>query len=422
MEHLLFATYLILFAWLITRIRFFRNSGLSPAQLIIVFLLKVMAGIFYGWIGVYYGEMARMVDTWVHHYSGLKEYEVLLNNPALFFSEVFQTPYESGFSKFLTSKDSWWNDIKYVSFVKMLGIFNLFSFGNYYINIILYSFLTLFGPIAVYKMMKHAFATEGILLFIIAFFIPSFLYWTSGLHKDGLMFTAIALIIYELYFWLAGEKFSLQKTLIILFGIGIILLLRGFLIGILIPVLLAWIICAKSKKRPLLILATVYLIFIILFFSAKYIHPKLDFPQAVAQRQSEFAKLKGGSEVNVESLQPNLKGFISNFPQAVDLSLIRPHFSDAKHLLSLTASIEIHLILLLIVIMLLFRRKDFELSPFILFCFSFVMFICLMTGYTVNFLGAIVRYRAIALPFLVIPVVMMTDWKVLVRRFSKSHI
>jgi hypothetical protein len=50
------------------------------------------------------------------------------------------------------------------------------------------------------------------------------------------------------------------------------------------------------------------------------------------------------------------------------------------------------------------------------------MFICLMTGYTVNFLGAIVRYRAIALPFLVIPVVMMTDWKALVRRFSKSHI
>jgi hypothetical protein len=277
----------------------------------------------------------------------------------------------------------------------------------------------LFGPIAVYKMMKHAFATEGILLFIIAFFIPSFLYWTSGLHKDGLMFTAIALIIYELYFWLTGEKFSIQKAVIILFGIGIILLLRGFLIGILIPVLLAWIICAKVKKRPLLTLGVVHLLFYIAgFFSAKYIHPKFDFPQAVAQRQSEFAKLKGGSEVNVNALQPNLKGFILNFPQALDLSLIRPHITDAKHLLSLAAAIEIHLILLLIIIMLFFRNRHVKLTPFILFCFSFVLFICLMTGYTVNFLGAIVRYRAIVLPFLIIPVVYMTNWEGIKRRFQ----
>ena len=418
MEHLLFATYLILFAWLVTRIRFFRNSGLSPAQLIIVFLLKVMAGIFYGWIGVYYGEMARMVDTWAHHYSGLEAYKLLLNNPITFFSEIFQTPYESGFSKFLTSKDSWWNDIKYISFIKLLGIFNLLSFGNYYTNIIFFSFLTLFGPIAIYKVMKHAFSGGGLLLFILTFFIPSFLYWTSGLHKDGLMFTAIALIIYEIYFWLTGEKFDIRKAVIVIFGFFIILLLRGFLVGILIPLLLAWIICSKVKVKPLLTLTVIYFIFIAGFFAAKYIHPKFDFPQAVAQRQNEFARLKGGSEVKVNALQPNLKGFILNFPQALDLSLIRPRLTDAKHLLSLAAAIEIQLILLLIIIMFFFRNRHVKLTPFILFCFSFVLFICLMTGYTVNFLGAIVRYRAIMLPFLIIPIVYMTNWEGIKRRFQ----
>jgi len=68
LEHLLFAAYLVLFSWLIIKVPFFKKSGLTPAQLIIIFLLKVIAGIFYGWIGVYYGNLAQMVDTWMFHY------------------------------------------------------------------------------------------------------------------------------------------------------------------------------------------------------------------------------------------------------------------------------------------------------------------------------------------------------------------
>ena len=42
-----------------------------------------MAGIFYGWIGVYYGEMAQMIDTWAYHQESFQEYELLLSNPSL---------------------------------------------------------------------------------------------------------------------------------------------------------------------------------------------------------------------------------------------------------------------------------------------------------------------------------------------------
>ena len=57
MEYLLFIAYLVLFAWLVTRVKFFNTTGLSHPQLVIIFLLKVMAGIFYGWIGLYYGGL-----------------------------------------------------------------------------------------------------------------------------------------------------------------------------------------------------------------------------------------------------------------------------------------------------------------------------------------------------------------------------
>jgi hypothetical protein len=100
LEYLLFVAYLILFAWLVTKVKFFSRSGLSEPQLIIVFLLKVMAGIFYGWIGLYYGNLAQMVDTWAFHYGGVHEYHVLYSNPHDYFLNLFRNPYEGGISKF----------------------------------------------------------------------------------------------------------------------------------------------------------------------------------------------------------------------------------------------------------------------------------------------------------------------------------
>jgi hypothetical protein len=71
LEYLLFVVYLIFFSWLVTKIRFFTATGLSKPQLIIIFLLKVIAGIFYGWMGQYYGELAQMMDTWKYHYNAI---------------------------------------------------------------------------------------------------------------------------------------------------------------------------------------------------------------------------------------------------------------------------------------------------------------------------------------------------------------
>ncbi len=35
----------------------------------------------------------------------------------------------------------------------------------------------------------------------------------------------------------------------------------------------------------------------------------------------------------------------------------------------------------------------------------------MMIGYSVNFLGAIVRYRSIILPFLIVPIVALINWQ-----------
>ncbi|MBD0378062.1 MAG: hypothetical protein ICV51_20845 [Flavisolibacter sp.] len=409
MEHLLFAGYLILFAWLVTKINFFTRSGLTAAQLIILFLLKVMAGIFYGWIGVYYGEMAQMMDTWAYHYASIQEAHLLQQNPQQFFTGLFQNDYHD-YGRFLSSENSWWNDLHSNFLIKIFALFQLLSFGNYYINVIFYSFITLFGPIAVYRIMILEFPAKKIVVLLATFLVPSFLYWTSGIHKDGLIFLGLALITFHFYFGLR-KGFTWYGIVTIMLGLLVILVLRNYLLLILVPALIAWWLAEQLRFKPLLTFGVVYASFIFLFFSARHIHSGLDFPKAVVEKQQAFLKLKGGSFVPVREIEPNVLSFIINAPQALSLTVLRPYPSDVKHLLSLAAAVEVVLLLLLFLTFLVFfRHYGAPIDPFLLFCLFFSLSVLLTIGYTVNFLGAIVRYRSIILPFLVVPLAAHIDW------------
>jgi hypothetical protein len=407
---LLFAAYLILFAWLITKVRFFKNSGLSNSQLIILFLLKVMAGILYGWIGVYYGEMAQMIDTWAYHYQGLVEYHLLLSDPVRFFTSLFDNSYPHGYGRFLTSDNSWWNDLKANFYLKIVAILHLFSFGHYYVNVILYSFLSMFGPVAVYRIMRDIFPGRNLVVIAATFLVPSFLYWTSGLHKEGIIFTGLALVVYHIYFGLKEGRFPFYRVACILLGFVLVLALRNFLIVILVPTLFAWILATRLKFSPILTYIGVMFLFGIFFFSARYLVPQLDFPQAVVTKQQEFLGLGGNSAVAVRTLEPSFSSFIRNVPQALSLSAMRPYPSDVRHLLSLAAAIEINLLLVLFIVFVFFHRKTADPSPFMLFCLFFSFATLMMIGYSVNVLGAIVRYRSVVFPFLLVPMAAMIDW------------
>jgi len=408
--YLLFAAYLILFAWLITKVKFFNRSGFSSSQLVILFLLKVMAGIFYGWIGVYYGQMAQMIDTWAYHVESLNEYRLLTSHPVDFFTSLFHNTYEGGYTNFLSSKNSWWNDVKANFLIKIMAVFDLFSFGNYYVNVIFYSFLSLFGPMAVYRIMKDVFPKEKVPLLIAIFLVPSFLYWTSGLHKEGLIFLGLSLIMYHFYFGFKERRFTATRILMILFGFVLMLILRNFLVLPLVSPLGAWILCYKTKWKPVLVFTTVFAIFLVLFFTSKYLVPGMDLPQSVVEKREDFISLQGHSSVEVNQLKPTFVSFMQNAPQAFSLSMLRPYPSDVRHLLSLAAALETAAILLFFLVFLFWRKKGLELSPLLLFCLFFSVGVLFMIGYSVNNLGAIVRYRCIVFPLLLAPLAAKIDW------------
>lgn len=413
MEYLLFAGYLIFFAWLVTKISFFKTSGLSKPQLIIIFLLKVITGIFYGWMGIVYGGFARIKDTWSFHHNGVIEYQLLGNNPKEYFTNLFHNPYQNGLGSFFGSIGSYWNDLKGNVFIKILSIFDVFSFGHYYINVIFYSFITLFGPMAFYKVMKDVFPGRKTAVLLSAFFIPSFFYWTGGIGKEGLIFVGIGLIIYHMYRGNKEKKFGLKRIAGILLGMLILLLLRNFLLIIVIPPIIAWLLAYRFSRYSLACFVSVYVFFGILFFTLRYFDPRLDFPQAVVDKQQAFIQIVGNSSIPIKQLKPNAISFLINIPQAITLSILRPYPGDIKHLLSLGAAIEIDLLLFLFILLLIKRKKDviIQYKSTIYFCLFFSFSVLLAIGFSVNNLGAIVRYRSTILPLLIVIPAALINWK-----------
>ena len=423
MEYFLFISYLVLFAWLVTKTRFFIKTGLSKPQLVIIFLLKVIAGIFYGWMGHFYGGFARMVDTWNFHHNSLIEYQILRNNPYEYFTNLFHDPYTgNGIDSFFGSKDSYWNDLKSNAFIKLLSVFDIFSFGHYYVNVIFYAFISLFGVMAIYRVMIDVFPKQKNVVLVATFFVPSFFYWSSGIHKEGLIFAGIALIIYHIYFGNKEKRFGVKRWLGIVLGLLILLILRNFVAVIIIPAIIAWLLANKWPKYGLSCFILIYLFCGIAFFASRYIDSKFDFPKAVVDKQQAFIENIGTSSIPIEKLEPTTVSFLKNIPQAVTLSAIRPYPSDVHHLLSLASAIETELILLLFLLFLFFRKKHVaDTRNIFYFCTFFSISLLLAIGFSVNNLGAIVRYRSIIIPLVVTIMAAQTDWKAIADFFSGKY-
>jgi hypothetical protein len=368
-----------------------------------------MLGIIYGQIAMNTGEMT---DTWHYHLKSLQQTRLLFQHPKWYVTNIFQGIHANDVGSFFSSTHSYWNNLKANAFIKIISIFNCFSFGNYYTNVIFYSYLSFFGVVAVYKVMKHHLQTNRLVLMIACFLIPSFIYWCSGLHKDGFTFLATAIIIYHFYFYILKGNIGFVNVFWLLLGFFILFIFRNHILVALLPALFAWVLANKRPKKSFLIFAIVYVFGIFCFFGLKHIHPALNFPAFVVEKQEAFNRLKGGNtSIPVKNLDPDVKGFIKNLPQAISLSFFRPYFSDVYKPTILFTYIENMLMMLLILLTFLIPKKKLRFSAFGLFIVFFVVSVYLIIGYTVNNLGATIRYRSFLLPLYMPFILNAINWK-----------
>ncbi|HEX6915825.1 MAG TPA: hypothetical protein VF145_11325 [Chitinophagaceae bacterium] len=408
MSWFIFFFYLLLFSWLITRMRFFRNSGLNRFVLVGLFTIKVAAGLAYLQFHSL-PQYRQRADTWKFYERSLPETQLLKKDPVGFTTELFRNYYPTTGGLF-ADKNSYWNDVKDRALVKLVAVTNVFTNSNFHADIIFFNFLFFIGLVAFYRLMRTLYRNTGWQLVAAVFLVPSFLFWCSGIHKDGLIFSALGLSFYSFQAILEMRRRVLH-VLVLVSCLLLIFVLRNYLAIVLVAALGLGGILHVFPRRRLATVAIVLITGVAIGFSAKYIHPALDIPGQLAEKQRQFMALEGGSRIETRPLEPTFAGFVAALPAAIDMAFLRPHPGEAGAV-SWIASMEIILCWLLLGYCIYRRSACFGFAPVAVACVVFALITLLIIGYTVPFSGAVVRYRALVLPLLLAPYVAST--------FSKS--
>jgi hypothetical protein len=411
LNYLLFVLYLIFFCWWVVRIPFIKKAGLDSKLVLLLFLFKITAGIAIGWLSLHFYSTGN--DYWDVNREGWKEYQLLWSNPREYFTNIFSSGYPKGYAGLFDSFQSFWNDLRNNLVIKLVSVFNIFSRGNYYINSLFFNFFIFFGHVALYRLFVKIYSGQSSRVIICCFLLPSTLYFTSGIHKDGIVFLLLAILLYTVFFSLKENLFTVKRLMLIGFTLLLLFLTRNFVCIALIPALSAWILCVKMKWPAFPSFFIVYLVAGLLLFSFSTIFPAVHPLETIVQKQSDFLQLPHSvTEIYLDTLHPNFSSFMHNAPQSFNHLLMRPYLTEVPSPILFPLNIELFVYQLLFILFLIFRRKNGnrENEPFVMFAVFFTLTIFLFIGYIVPNLGSLVRYRSLYLPLLITGFVCRIDW------------
>ncbi len=396
LHYLLFFIYFLLLVWVLRKNAIVKTSGFSHITLLLLFIVKISAGIAIGWISAeYYGQGN---DYWTLHREGLLEYDLLIHHPIKFVTSIFDSPYDNKYGGFFDAVGSYWNDLKNNIIIKILAALNILSRGNFYINSLFLNAFSFLGTLALatlfYRISKSKLASLAA-----CFCIPSALYFSSGIHKDLFVFTLLGFFLYALYNLI--ENFQNKKQWILLFiSMLLLLIMRNIVLLLLIPSLIFLYFRYRCFNNLKSLLSTFAICLLSLFF----LHfTSADPLKMIAQRQHDFFDLPvASSQMPLTKLEPHVQSFINVLPEAANHAFLRPYVWEYPGHFLIIPAIEWFCILVFIFIFFL-RNKLPSIAPFYVASIIFAFLIILVAGFIVPNSGSLIRYRSLYLPYLVAP-------------------
>lgn len=411
-ESILFLFYVIVFLWLIRLMPFFRIDGLPRIYLAMAYVLKLLAGLAMVWIYSHYYTNHNTSDIYLYY----RDTEVLFNAAHSSWGDYLRIltgidGQHPALHPYYAMCNLWWSphDLfinNYRTLLRINTFVRLFSFGHMSIHVVFFSFLSFLGLTAMLKALINYARDKVLYLYMAVFLVPSVLFWSSGILKESPIIFALGFAI--LAFWrITAHKRVLANGLLFIVMLWLILMSKVYLLFVLLIPFVLWYWTRgagliTALKRFLLLHG--FLLIIILLSSWMPGIPSV--AEIAAHKQAQYIELVNslghvGSLVEIPVLNGQGMDMIVNLPGAFIYTLVRPHPFEPTSLTGLMAALENLLTLALIVLTILHLRKPTrEQVPFLMFSLSFVLILFTLVGLVTPVLGAVVRYKVPALPFL----------------------
>jgi len=307
----------------------------------------------------------------------------------------------TNFHAFLRDNSSW-NFFTHNSLVNIHLVLNFFSREDLYINTLLFSFPVFLGTTALFRVFRHHFP-GSMLTALSVYLLPSVLFWTSCVHREGAIYIFLGFFLYSLDHrsWKSAVLFFL-----------LIAYFRSAVALTLIPALIMIIWRSPSltpRHKKLLLAASLGLLLILVLAGPQLL-------KGLAVQQQAFQILNGNSRINLPVLDGTPGSLLHTLPAAMLNGWFEPLPGTGGQTVYLLFSIELLLIWAVVVLAMLRRPA---LSSFSSGCVLFAFLGMLLIGLIVPFVGAIVRYRSIYLPFILAPFLYHLCTRTILRRFEQ---
>lgn len=407
------------FCFIFIKAPFFRLDGVNNKILPALLLLKIALGTAIALIYTYYYPDRLKADVFKYFDDSKVMYDALFTKPFDYIKMLLgignDSPY---FDSYYTQMNNWYrqyesniyNDSHII--IRFNAFVRLFSFGYFSVHTAFMSFVALAGQTAVFKFFRKNTTLTSWQLLLASFLIPSVLFWSSGVLKEGLLFLGMGFLLH--FSFKLQQKFNVVAALWTLISIILLAYLKFYIMASLLPLLLTYFWCLKTKNRmPLLKYGIVLSLLLVAGFNFHYIFTEFNLPEIMVNKQNDFYYLAldqdSGSLVYIGKLKPHFASFILNTPRALFNVFFIPHVFMKQSLLSYLSSFE-NLGFLLLLLMVVFHIKTKNNAPAMLWlCLCFVVFTFALVGLITPVYGAIVRYKTPALPFLLVLLFMLID-------------
>lgn len=422
---------IIAFLVVLQKWKFVAISSLPVNFISVVFVLKIVTGFILTWIYTEYYTSRLDADIFKYFDDSKIMYESFWTKPADFFKMIsgngdaayFTDEYYSKMNNwFKVYQDSLFNDSQTI--IRFNAVLRFFSFGIYHVHMVIMCFISLIGIVAMYKSFAPYFKGKETIMGIILFLMPSVLFWTSGVLKEGLLIFGLGIFIYGC-FQIRNKNYKWYVFVAIIISAFLLLYLKIYTLLILTPLLIVFLLTENKRfTTGLLTYSIVGSISILMALNLKNIDEKYDVLMIISDKQNDFIihanHLESGSILDIEPIEPDFISLLAHSPEAFFNSLCRPFVFESKSPLMILAGIE-NMILLLLIVMSIYKRSKLNLQQKNLFLFLILYGIAMFTliGLITPVMGALVRYKVPALPLFAIAFVLLGDWKMILNNRPK---
>ncbi|MCK4661547.1 MAG: hypothetical protein KAT68_01675 [Bacteroidales bacterium] len=420
MEIIITSIYILLFVFLIYKLKFFKIENVSPLVLSLIFVIKIIVGVILTFVYIYYYNTRESADIFKYFDDGEIIFSALKTNPVDYLRMVTGIGSDAEhLMKYYNETGFWIKNFNYDLYndnrtvIRFNAIIRLISFGYFHVHTVFMCFLSFAGLTAIFKTFFPVLKQKKILLLLSVYFIPSVIFWSSGILKEGILLFAFGLFIYTVYN-IVNKEFKKVYVINLILTIFLLLISKFYILIAVLPGIISYIWVSATKKKAVLKFLIVHCLFIFFAFNSHYIIKTYNFPEILSKKQQDFNNMVDslqtvGSVIKIPNLEPEFKSFVKNSPIAFFNTLFRPHIFEAYSLVTLLAAIENMIIIIFIIFTFFFIKKNISDKPLLYLIVSYSIILFILCGLTTPVMGALVRYKVPALPFLFIILLFILD-------------